>query len=147
MAATATEPGDRIVVGYDGSTSAKKALEWAANQADVTGALLEVITTWTWPTSYGAPLSLPEDFDPAASAQAILDEAAQYLKERFAGVRVRFDNLEGPAAPALVKASEGASLLVVGSRGHGEFVGMLLGSVSEHGVAHAQCPVLVLRTG
>ena len=53
--------------------------------------------------------------------------------------------VEGHPAPALVDASRGASLLVVGSRGHGEFAGMLLGSVSEHCVTKAHCPVLVLR--
>ncbi len=146
MAASATEDGDRIVVGYDGSSSSKAALEWAARQASDTGAPLVVVTTWTWPTSYGAPLALPEGFDPAAASQAILDEAAEELKDKHPDLRVRFENPEGPAAPALVTASEGASLLVVGSRGHGEFVGMLLGSVSEHCVTHATCPVLVFRS-
>jgi nucleotide-binding universal stress UspA family protein len=53
--------------------------------------------------------------------------------------------IEGHPAPALIEASRGADLFVLGSRGHGEFVGMLLGSVSEHCVTHAHCPVLVLR--
>jgi nucleotide-binding universal stress UspA family protein len=52
---------------------------------------------------------------------------------------------EGPAASVLVDAAEGADLLVVGSRGHGGFVGLLLGSVSQQCVTHAPCPVLVVR--
>ena len=53
--------------------------------------------------------------------------------------------VEGHAAPTLVEASRGADLLAVGSRGHAEFAGMLLSSVSEHSVTNAQCPVLVMR--
>jgi len=53
--------------------------------------------------------------------------------------------IDGHPAPVLVEASKGAELLVVGSRGHGEFVGMLIGSVSEYCAAHALCPVLVHR--
>jgi nucleotide-binding universal stress UspA family protein len=55
--------------------------------------------------------------------------------------------VEGHAAAVLVERSEGADLLVVGTRGHGRFTGMLLGSVSEHCVIHARCPVLVVREG
>jgi nucleotide-binding universal stress UspA family protein len=54
--------------------------------------------------------------------------------------------VSGHPAPILVEASKGADLLVVGSRGHGEFVGMLLGSVSEHCAMNAHCPVLVHRS-
>jgi nucleotide-binding universal stress UspA family protein len=53
--------------------------------------------------------------------------------------------VQGHPAPALVEASKGADLLVVGSRGHGEFVGMLIGSVSEYCTTNAHCPVLVHR--
>jgi nucleotide-binding universal stress UspA family protein len=53
--------------------------------------------------------------------------------------------MEGHPATRLIEASAGADLLVVGSRGHGAFAGMLLGSVSEHCVAHASCPVVVVR--
>jgi nucleotide-binding universal stress UspA family protein len=52
---------------------------------------------------------------------------------------------EGEPAPTLVRRSQDAALLVVGSRGHGAFVGMLIGSVSEYCVTHAHCPVVVLR--
>jgi nucleotide-binding universal stress UspA family protein len=54
--------------------------------------------------------------------------------------------VEGHPAPVLVEASKAADLLVVGNRGHGEFVGMVIGSVSEHCAANAHCPVLVHRT-
>ncbi len=147
MAATATTHGHPIVVGYDGSPSSKKALEWAAGQAEVTGAELRVIIAWMWPSSFGVPIALPDYFDPTAAAQAVLDAAAEDLKEKHPGVAASLDNFEGSAAPLLVEVSKGAALLVVGCRGHGEFVGMLIGSVSEHCVAHAQCPVLVLRGG
>ena len=53
--------------------------------------------------------------------------------------------VSGHPAPILVEASKGADLLVVGSRGHGEFVGMLIGSVSEYCATNAHCPVLVHR--
>ena len=53
--------------------------------------------------------------------------------------------MSGHPAPILVEASKGADLLVVGSRGHGEFVGMLIGSVSEYCATNAHCPVLVHR--
>jgi nucleotide-binding universal stress UspA family protein len=62
------------------------------------------------------------------------------------GLTIEETVAEGHAAPVLVEASKGADLLVVGSRGHGEFVGMLIGSVSEYCAGHAACPVLVHRT-
>jgi nucleotide-binding universal stress UspA family protein len=138
-----TEP--RIVVGYDGSPSSAKALEWAARQAEQTGATLEVVTVWQWPTSYGAPMPIPDGFDPASDARTVVDEAGRLVQEAHPSVRSRLLVHEGHPAPTLVQASKGASLLVVGSRGHGAFIGMVLGSVSEHCVTNAECPVLVLR--
>jgi nucleotide-binding universal stress UspA family protein len=144
---TAIEPeSGRIVVGIDGSSSSTKALEWAARQSELTGATLEVVTSWEWPNTYGAPLAVPDGYDPAVDAQDVLDDALAPTLEAHPGLRVRSVVVRGHPAPALVEASRGADLLVVGSRGHGEFSGMLLGSVSEHCVTNAHCPVLVLRS-
>ena len=135
----------RIVVGIDGSQSSVDALSWAAQQARLTGAVLEVVTTWQWPTSYGFGVIFPEGWDPSEDAKKALDEAIEPVGRAHPEVRIRPRIVEGHPAPVLVAASEGADLLVVGSRGHGEFAGMLIGSVSEHCVTNAHCPVLVLR--
>jgi nucleotide-binding universal stress UspA family protein len=135
----------RIVVGVDGSGSSVRALNWAAQQAELTGAQLEVITTWEWPMSYGWAAPYVPDWDPSADARKVLTEAVELVRQAHPGVTVDTNVAEGHPAPALVEASRGADLLVLGSRGHGEFVGMLLGSVSEHCVTNAHCPVLVVR--
>jgi nucleotide-binding universal stress UspA family protein len=139
------QTGHRIVVGVDGSESSLHALAWAANQAELTGAKLVLITTWEWPNTYGAPIPYPADWDPSEDARRVLREAAEPLQKQHPDVAIDLTVAEGHAAPVLVEASKGADLLVVGSRGHGEFAGMLLGSVSEHCVSNAHCPVLVLR--
>ena len=136
----------RIVVGLDGSPSSIAALEWAANQAESTGAFLEVLMTWEWFSGYGwSPI--PPDFDPAHSCETKLNGLVEPVHKAHPSVVLKATVIEGLAAQVLVEASEGADLLVVGNRGHGEFVGMLLGSVSEHCVTSARCPVLVLHDG
>jgi nucleotide-binding universal stress UspA family protein len=141
-----TEPqtSHRIVVGIDGSPSSIAALEWAANQAELTGTALEVLMTWEWPYGYGwSPV--PNDYDVAHEAEKYLTDALAPIRDTHADISIQATVVEGHPAPILVKASHGADLLVVGSRGHGEFAGMLLGSVSEHCVSNAHCPVLVVR--
>jgi nucleotide-binding universal stress UspA family protein len=136
----------RIVVGIDGSDDSKAALEWAAHQAELTGSTLEAVTTWAWPAAFGVAFAyLPADYNPSADAQKVLDDALAPLREAHPDLSIGTVIAEGHAAPVLVEASRGADLLVVGSRGHGEFAGMLLGSVSEHCVTNAHCPVLVFR--
>jgi nucleotide-binding universal stress UspA family protein len=137
----------RIVVGVDGSPSSVAALDWAARQAELTGSSLELVMSWEWPTTYGAPFAFPADYSPADDAQKVLDDAATALRAAHPGVDIHASLAEGHPAPVLVDASKGAQLLVVGCRGHGEFAGMLLGSVSEHCVTNAHCPVLVFRDG
>ena len=136
----------RIVVGTDGSPSSIEAVEWAARQAELTGAALEVIMTWEWPLSFGWSV-VPNEYDPASDGEKVLAEIVARLRKAHPGLSIGTSVVEGHPAPVLVKASAGADLLVVGSRGHGEFAGMLLGSVSEHCASNAHCPVLVLRDG
>lgn len=143
--AVGTAPRRAIVVGFDGSSAAHAALEWAARQAELTGDHLELVTTWEWPTSYGFAVPVAKDFDPAATAAQILDDAVGKARHGHPDVEIRTAVVEGPAGRSLVESSDGASLLVVGSRGHGELAGLLFGSVSEHCVSHAHCPVVVVR--
>ncbi len=140
------EADHRIVAGTDGSQSSIAALEWAANQAEVTGAALEVLMTWEWPYAYGWS-AVPNNYEPAQDCERVLEKVLIPIREAHPDLSIRPAVIEGHPAPLLVKASRGADLLVVGSRGHGEFAGMLLGSVSEHCVANAHCPVLVMRDG
>ncbi len=138
-------PG-RIVVGVDGSPSSLQALAWAARQAHLAGSTLEVVSTWEWPTSYGWAVPVPDDFDPEQDVRDSLEPAVAALQARFPDLHIEHHVVSGHPAPVLVEASKGADLLVVGSRGHGEFMGMVLGSTSEHCTANAHCPVLVYRT-
>jgi nucleotide-binding universal stress UspA family protein len=140
-----TSGSRRIVVGVDGSASSNEALEWAGQQAELTGASIDAVTAWHWPTSYGYPTPVASDFDPAAVATSVLKEATTPLRGAHPGIEIRTIVVEGHPAQVLVDASQDAELLVVGSRGHGEFGGMLLGSVSEFCATHAHCPVLVIR--
>ncbi len=143
MTTAATAP--RIVVGIDGSSDSLVALEWAARQAELTGSTLEVVTTWEWPNTYGVPFSLPEEYDPDADARGVLEQAVAPVHSAHPSVTIQASAVKGPPAPTLVDLSQGADLLVVGSRGHGEFTGMLIGSVSNHCVSHAHCSVVVVR--
>jgi nucleotide-binding universal stress UspA family protein len=141
----AAQTSGRIVVGIDGSGASTDALRWAARQAALTGSPLEVIMTWEWPASLGWSAPIPDGYDPETDIRQILDAAVEAALAEYPNVTVDRRVVNGHPAPALVDASKGADLLVLGSRGHGEFVGMLLGSVSEFCTTNAHCPVLVHR--
>jgi nucleotide-binding universal stress UspA family protein len=144
-----TQDNDRIVVGVDGSPAAADALTWAVRQGRLTGATVEAVAAWEYPAMYaggfGSGYALPTDVDWAGEARKSLDQAvtAALSDEDLAVVEQRV--VEGHPARVLLDAAAGATLLVVGSRGHGGFAGLLLGSVSEYLVAHAPCPVVVVR--
>lgn len=141
----------RIVVGIDGSDDSKQALEWALDEARLRGASLRVVYAWMLPvyaTGYGfAPGALIDPVAMSESASSHLDKTIDEIVSKAKDVAVERKAIEGPAAQVLVEEAEGADLLVVGSRGHGGFAGLLLGSVSQQCAHHATCPVAIVPNG
>ena len=144
MSAGPDSSDSRIVVGVDGSRHSVEALRWAAYQASVLGAHVEAVTAWEYPASFGWA-AVPSDWDPAKDMEKVLQDAVRdaFGAELPAGLELQVR--EGGAARILVEACQGATMLVVGSRGHGGFSGMLLGSVSANVAEHASCPVLIIH--
>jgi nucleotide-binding universal stress UspA family protein len=136
------EVKSRIVVGVDGSDASLDAIRWALRQAQLTNSELEAVTSWTVPNQFAELVADPIDWD--GQAKALLEEALAAVPIE-SDVQITRTALQGHPAQVLTGASESADLLVVGSRGHGGFAGMLLGSVSAHVSAHAHCPVVVVR--
>ena len=139
-----------IVVGVDGSKSSRAALHWAYDEAAHHGASLTAISTWHPPALPMTPpygTVAPEGYasQPKRDALDLLQKLIADLEAREPLVDVRTAIEEGNPAEVLIEHSKEADLMVVGSRGHGGFSGMLLGSVSQHLVAHASCPVVVVR--
>jgi nucleotide-binding universal stress UspA family protein len=142
--AQAAQHRGRIVVGVDGSSASLNALEWAVGQASLTGAVVEAVTAWHVPATYGGyPIVAQIDWE--SDAQSIQDNAVEEALGDDATAVVR-RVAHGHPVGVLLEASADAEMLVVGSRGHGGFTGMLLGSVSEHVVARAPCAVVVIKS-
>jgi nucleotide-binding universal stress UspA family protein len=140
--------GGRIVVGVDGSESSKAALAWAIRQAALTGAEVDAVHAWREPVpytyGYGYTVALPVP-DIEKFERQVLDEAIAGAADLAPQVEIRPVLVQDNPAQALLDAAKGADLLVVGSRGHGGFAEALLGSVGQHCVHHADCPVVVIR--
>ncbi len=133
-----------VVVGVDGSDASKDALRWAVRYARLAGASVDAVLAWQLPATYGwAPVLAGVDLE--GDARKALEETVDEVFGPDRPVALRTSVVQGSPAPVLLGAADGADLLVVGSRGHGAFAGMLLGSVSEHCVHHARCPVVVVR--
>ena len=135
----------RIVVGVDGSEGSQHALRWAARQAELTGARLEVVTSWEYPATYGWVPVPPEDYALEEFATKSQDEAIAAVFGADVPANLERKVIQGHPAEILVQASAGADLLVVGSRGYGGFADAMLGSVSTYAIHHAHGPVTVIR--
>jgi len=134
----------RIVVGVDGSEESKHALRWAAAIADTFGARVDVISAWHYPVGWGWNTA-PFDWRPGEDTEKLLRETVDEVLGQERSLDVHQSVQEGTAAQILIKEGAGALMIVVGSRGHGGFSGMLLGSVSAAVAEHAPCPVLVVH--
>lgn len=136
----------RIVVGVDGSETSRRALRWAAAEARVRQAALEVVHAWSVPYLFALPHA-PADLDPGwvrDAAQGTLDAAVDSLDSDEAPVPLARHLVNGGAAAALLEVAKGADMVVVGSRGLGGFSGLLLGSVGHQVAHHAPCPVVIV---
>jgi len=136
----------RVVVGYDGSPSSTFAVSWAAAEAELRGrglcivhALMPTVSTG----SLGAGL---------APGPGMLDELVTQAHQQLDKVAAGLGSADvttavqvGGASGALLEASETAALIVLGSRGHGGFARLILGSVAAQVAAHAECPVVTIR--
>jgi nucleotide-binding universal stress UspA family protein len=139
----------RIVAGVDGSDSSLSALRWAIRQAGLTGATVAAVAAWHYPVaaaSYGwAPVGTGQSYNFKEITEKTLTDAISSTLDAGSDVRVLAQVVEGNPARVLLDAAVGADLLVLGSRGHGGFAEALLGSVSQHCVHHATCPVVIIR--
>ena len=149
----------RIVVGIDGSEGSRRALLWAADEATLRRASLDVIYTYEHHLSWQRYAS--DDSMSAATAAAMREDFEAAAREAAGHAQALADSMveviEGPAVTAtaiessrpaqtLVDRSRGADLLVVGSRGRGGFKSLTLGSVSQQCAQHAECPVVIIRS-
>lgn len=149
---TATQPtsistpspaANRIVVGVDGSESSRQALRSARHLAGPTDATIAIVAAWPTPIGWSDD-GWADEWSPKAAAeetvQNVVDDVFEGEPEN---VTVHF--APGSAAELLIEAGRGAAVIIVGSRGHGGFAGLLLGLVSSTVAQHATCPVLVVQ--
>ncbi len=143
-------PAGPIVVGVDGSPSARHALELGFSEARRRGCGLVAVRGYPLPVpSHTADTAVPlYDEDAVRQAEARdLDATLAPWRERHPTVVVKVHIRPGDPAQNLIEMSGGAGLLIVGSRGHGAIVGAILGSVGMRLLGHADCPVMIVHSG
>lgn len=135
----------RIAVGVDGSACGDHALVWAAEEAQRCGAELLLVHGWTYP--YQGPRNGASEArdDMKLDAMRMLEACSKRVKDLAPALRVHSIISEQSPAKAIIDAGKEADLLVVGSRGHGGFAALLLGSVSRTVLQHSAVPVVVVR--
>ncbi|GIJ48116.1 universal stress protein [Virgisporangium aliadipatigenens] len=138
-----------VVVGTDGSPGADVAIGTALEEANLLGCGLTVAHAYPVPAPPWNSEIEPLVYDPQrlrAAVRAVTEEQLAPWQEKFPDVPVEIVAAPEDAAGLLVRLSREARLVVVGSRGHGGFAGLLLGSVGQKLLHHADCPVLIART-
>lgn len=134
----------RIVIGIDGSDASLAALTHGLRLATALNTNVEVVTAWGYPDDFGATPTI-DNWSPKRDAVETLATSVEKVLPGALPAWITTHTIQGHTANALVKASVGAEMLIVGSRGHGGIVGVLLGSVSSRCAELAKCPVLVMH--
>ncbi len=135
----------KIVVGVDSSSASLQAVTWAANEAKLRDSSIEIIHAWSMPFVVEPMVMMPMAFPMeilVEDANKIVDAAIATVTGIDPKIQVVGRIARGSAPEHLITAGKSADLLVVGSRGHGGFVGLLLGSVAQQVANHAPCPVV-----
>lgn len=140
----AAEQRPQVVVGIDGSPSSIAALRWALWHAAAVDSDVHAIAAWEVPATFGYP-PVYVDVDWSEIARGTLEKALADTTDLESGVKVTGDVVHGNPSNVLFAASKEADLLVVGNKGHSTVAELLLGSVSQYCVHHAECPVVVVR--
>ncbi|WP_018215547.1 universal stress protein [Salinispora vitiensis] len=137
-----------VIVGVDGSAVSPPAVEFAAEQASLRGSDLVAVHTYLHPVAREPGDMQPLVYDEENlrhEERQLLAESVAGLAERWPDLTVHHQTIRGRPAPILNEASQQAQLLVVGGHGRGALTGLLLGSVSQSALHHADCPVAVVR--
>jgi nucleotide-binding universal stress UspA family protein len=135
-----------IIVGVDGSEESLRALRWDIDESRLRGLPLHVVNCWHYPPTPFSPYQPPlshEDFE--RTATDIVDSCVADALGKESDVEYTTRIVEGHPSSVLVDLSADADMIVVGCRGRGGFVGLLIGSVSQHVAEHAHCPVVVIH--
>ncbi len=147
MTRASTPFSHRVIVGFDGSDHAVRALDHATDEAARRGTALEIICGWPWGKHPLPDYGVTDDTGKLlySSARRMMDTATERVRARAAQVAVSEFLTTESAARALLRCGRDAALTVVGTRGRGGFAGLLLGSVSLRVAAHCTTPLMVVR--
>ncbi|MEI8406585.1 MULTISPECIES: universal stress protein [unclassified Kribbella] len=134
-----------IVVGIDGAADCENAIRWATTEAAARGTGLRLVHAFVWP-EFPVPLG-PSDVAPGLRAYAdkIVADALELATKLAPDLPITAERVDGFPSPVLLRESRTADLLVIGSRGLGGALGMLVGSTGTDLAAHAHCPVVIIR--
>lgn len=136
--------GAPIVVGVDGSPASSAALHWAVEEATVSGREVRAVAAWSYTPALGpGGVVMPVD-DMAAGYRHTLEEVVGKATGAHPAAPVHPELVEGEPVDVLLEAAKGASMLVLGSHGHGRLMTVLLGSVSARCLRRAGCPVVII---
>jgi nucleotide-binding universal stress UspA family protein len=145
-------PADRtapVVVGVDGTESSREALDYAFDRAAERGVPLVAIHSWVADVPMGYGMFVIDSgllTELRIAAEQRLTEALKGPSAAHPEVEVRANVVQSDPASALVRASEQAQLVVVGSHGRGGMGRLLMGSVSTNVLHAVETPIVVVRT-
>lgn len=137
----------KVVVGVDGSPASLNAVVWATHEAKLRNSEIEILHSWSMPFVVDPMAMMPMMFpveEMVTDAKKVVAAAAEIVTGIDPKVQVSTRIERGSASEHLITAGKSADLLVVGSRGHGGFAGLLLGSVAQQVANHATCPVVIV---